>query len=313
MRTTPWDPRENLPREYARVWRFENLSGTARSVRHHTLLHQTSNNAAVGRYIRLVLSEVPADITAHLPRRAGATSGSSGEHGRIPLIANALFRYENQPSLLHFLIKKHPSFPGIIPNKTPLEFVVGFRSFVARPLFSEHNPGFPKQKLERFLHQGRDVVATVYAPIIFPPATVLVYTHPDGDDQSRELVATGSLLSIDPDRIILKKVVLSGHPFKVKNKRAVIRKMFFNADDIRYFKPIELRTKYGRTGRILEPLGTHGHMKCVFDAPLEQRDTVLLNLYKRVFPPWGPDSAFIPDDEYAAFLPSFPPSFSPSH
>lgn len=33
-------------------------------------------------------------------------------------------------------------------------------------------------------------------------------------------------------------------------------------------------------------LGTHGHMKCVFDGQLKSQDTVLLNLYKRIFPKW---------------------------
>lgn len=47
-----------------------------------------------------------------------------------------------------------------------------------------------------------------------------------------------------------------------------------------------MRTKMGRTGHIKEPLGTHGHMKCVFDGQLKSQDTVLLNLYKRIFPKW---------------------------
>lgn len=31
--------------------------------------------------------------------------------------------------------------------------------------------------------------------------------------------------------------------------------MFFNRDDVVYFKPCKLRTKYGRTGHIKEALG----------------------------------------------------------
>jgi len=70
--------------------------------------------------------------------------------------------------------------------------------------------------------------------------------------------------------------------------------MFFNRVDINWFKPIELRTKTGRRGHIKEPLGTHGHFKALFDRGISQQDTVLMNLYKRMFPKWNYDP-HIPD------------------
>ncbi|CAG2220967.1 TSR1 [Mytilus edulis] len=113
--------------------------------------------------------------------------------------------------------------------------------------------------LDRFLPADTVTMATVYAPTMFPPASVLVFKETYSGEH--ELVATGSLHSVNPNRIVTKRTVLSGLPFKINKRSAVVRFMFFNR-------------------------GTHGHMKCVFDGQLKSQDTVLMNLYKRVFPKW---------------------------
>jgi 40S ribosome biogenesis protein Tsr1 and BMS1 C-terminal len=78
-----------------------------------------------------------------------------------------------------------------------------------RPLFSSDNINSDKHKLERFLHPGRFSVATVYAPICFPPLPLIVLKKRDGEPPA--VAATGSLKSVDPDRIILKKIILTGY------------------------------------------------------------------------------------------------------
>lgn len=125
----------------------------------------------------------------------------------------------------------------------------------------------------------------------FPPSPVLAFnTNPDS---TLNLVARGCILSCNPDRIILKRVVLSGHPIRIYKKTATVGYMFYNKEDVHYFKPIKLRTKCGRVGHIKESLGTHGHMKCVFDGQLRSYDTVLMYLYKRVYPKWTYNNCLI--------------------
>lgn len=51
--------------------------------------------------------------------------------------------------------------------------------------------------------------------------------------------------------------------------------------------------QHSDTTFVLEPLGTHGHMKCVFDGQIKSQDTIMMNLYKRVFPEWTYDPCVI--------------------
>ena len=62
--------------------------------------------------------------------------------------------------------------------------------------------------MERFLHHERLSIASVYAPISFPPASLIVLKKRDGEQPA--VAAVGSLKTVDPDQIILKKIVLTG-------------------------------------------------------------------------------------------------------
>ena len=46
----------------------------------------------------------------------------------------------------------------------------------------------------------------------------------------------GTLVSVDPDRIVLKKILLTGYPTRVKRSSAVIKHMFYNPEDVKWFK-----------------------------------------------------------------------------
>ncbi|OBS83605.1 hypothetical protein A6R68_22406, partial [Neotoma lepida] len=277
FRTSPWDPKENLPRDYARIFQFQNFINTRKRI-FKEIEEKEAEGAEVGWYVTLHVSDVPVSVVEYF--RQGA-----------PLIAFSLLPYEQKMSVLNMVVSRNPGNTEPVKAKEELIFHCGFRRFRASPLFSQHTAA-DKHKFQRFLTADAAVVVTVFAPITFPPASVLLFKQRSNGMHS--LIATGHLLSVDPDRMVIKRVVLSGHPFKIFTKMAVVRYMFFNREDVMWFKPVELRTKWGRRGHIKEPLGTHGHMKCSFDGKLKSQDTVLMNLYKRVFPKWTYDP-YVPE------------------
>ncbi|ERL91831.1 hypothetical protein D910_09156 [Dendroctonus ponderosae] len=265
--SSPWDPLENLPNDYSRICQFKNFAHAKKSVFKED---EKKPGAMPGLY-----------LTVHV-KNVSQLMWSAFEKTRSPVILSGLFPHEHKMSICNVVLRRTPNYGGAIKSKDRLIFQCGFRRFMVNPIFSQHTNG-TKHKFERYFQIDETTVATFYAPVQFPPAPVLCYKEVLG---TLVLVATGSLLSCDSTRLIIKRTVLSGHPFKIFKKSAIIRFMFFDRQDIMHFKPCRLVTKMGRRGHIMEPLGTHGHMKCIFDGQLKSQDTVLLNLYKRVFPKW---------------------------
>ena len=233
------------------------------------------NAVEVGRYVTLVVKGVP---------RSFAESDLSAK----PIIVSGLLRHENKMSLCHVKIQRSIYFDKPIKSKTPLVFHIGFRRFESKACFSQHQNGQDKNKLERYWQPDSNfIVASLYAPVTYMPAPCLVFLPEDPAVATPSpLVGFGSLLSVDPDRVILKRILLTGHPFRVHQTHAVVRFMFNEPDDIKWFQPVELFTKLGLVGNIKESLGTHGYMKCSFNKRMVQHDTICMPLYKRVFPKW---------------------------
>uniref|UniRef100_A0AAX7V1L9 Pre-rRNA-processing protein TSR1 homolog n=1 Tax=Astatotilapia calliptera TaxID=8154 RepID=A0AAX7V1L9_ASTCA len=224
FRSSPWDPMENLPLDYSRIFQFQSFERTRRRILAEAAAEE--DGAMDGWYVTLHIIDVPFSVME---------SVQSGK----PLVLVSLLPHEQKMSVMHVLVQRHPSNTEPIKSKEELVFHCGFRRFRASPIFSQHTSA-DKHKMERFLRPDAPIVVSLYAPITFPPSGVLL--------------------------------------FKQRND-----------DDIMWFKPVELRTKWGRRGHIKEALGTHGHMKCVFDNQLRSQDTVLMNLYKRVYPRWTYD------------------------
>ncbi|OMO82396.1 hypothetical protein COLO4_23022 [Corchorus olitorius] len=252
FRTSTWDPKC-----------FDNFTRTQKHVMAKALeMEQESRDDCVptGSYARIYIKDVPLDVASKLCVVSRT----------CPIVLCGLLQHESKMSVLQFSIKKHDSYDA--PIKAKEEFIshVGFRQFVARPIFSTYNMNLDKHKVERFLHAGRFSIASIYAPVSFPPLPLIVLKGAGGSSAPLA-AAVGSLRSIDTDGIILKKIILIGYPQRVSKFKA---------------SPVEAWTKCGRRGRIKEPVGTHGVMKCRFNGGLQQHGTVCMSLYKCAYPKW---------------------------
>ena len=153
---------------------------------------------------------------------------------------------------MHFKIQRNFENQDTVPSKTEVEIHCGFRRLTVKPVFglqtSAGGQSSEKLKYLRFLRHDMSIVASVYCPIIFSPCKMLMFNK--DQDGKLKILATGIVMPPNPLSIILKRIILTGYPLKVHKKKSVIRYMFFNPKDIKYFKPVELYTKFGMRVRI---------------------------------------------------------------
>lgn len=269
LRTSQWHSKENLPFDYGRIFCLANYKHSRK-----VALEENDSPFVVGQRVALYIEGISEEIIrTHLNQQ---------------LTIFGLLKHEQKQSVLSFTFNRSKEFEGELRNKEELVAVIGPRKFIINPIFSEHT-SLPLHKMLRIVDENLGmVVATIFAPIIFTPCPVLLFRRNRLGDSSlmMELVGTGSVLECNPNRIILKRITLTGSPFRVHKRAAVVRFMFSNPTDVNWFKPVELMTKAGARGHIRESLGTHGYMKCLFDRTIFHHDTVAMHLYKRVFPKW---------------------------
>lgn len=291
LRTSTWNKLSSLPPHYSSIFHFQNpkqskihaLKDDPFIKRTTTMSDYNGNGDGDGgdsgdderRIPKLFYSKV--SITLQL-------STEEAEHLLLKegdgFAVFGLLIHEQRMGVVNFTIDTRDK---TIKNKERvLAIIGGFRHLMVEPILSEHS----NNSLNKMLRSCQGImVGSICCNISYEGSPLLLFkSNDDGEDGSLEFLSHGSVMDNDPHRIILKRITLTGLPFKVQKKSAVIRFMFGNAEDVQWFKPIELVSKCGARGHIRESLGTHGYMKCLFDRPIFHHDIVSMNLYKRVFP-----------------------------
>ncbi|CUM67457.1 uncharacterized protein PRCAT00005153001 [Priceomyces carsonii] len=265
-----WDYQEtdtNEPSIWKRLLRISNFRATKNKICKDSIKEVQIN---VGNKVRLYV-KAPLAISEKF-------SASKG-----PFIIYGLLQHEHKLSVANFSFEHWEDVTEPIPSNDTLIVQYGPRRQVIQPIFNQaSNNSNNVHKMERFAHEGSTVIATTIAPVLFSNAPAIFFRV--NSSGALNLVGRGTFLDCDHKRVLAERVVLTGHPVKIHKKLVTVRYMFFNAEDINWFKAVPLFTRSGRTGFIKESLGTHGYFKATFDGKLTSQDVVAMSLYKRAWP-----------------------------
>lgn len=217
---------------------------------------------------------------------------------QIAFAVYGLLLHEHKNAMVNLSIQRWEEYDKPVPSKETLIVQYGVRRYRTQPLFSSaSNSPNNVHKFESFLQPDTLSIATFLAPVDFTQSPAIYFKESPLDPKGVELVGHGSFINTDFTRILARRIILTGHPFRFHKSVLTVRYMFFNPEDIEWFKSIPLFTKSGRTGFIKERLGTHGYFKATFDGKLSAQDVVAMSLYKRMWPrisqPWVNEQALV--------------------
>ncbi|KAK5102402.1 ribosome biogenesis protein tsr1 [Exophiala xenobiotica] len=269
LRTSEWNTEEDRPyepSEYTRLLQIPDYKKSYSSAVKESL----AGGIPPGTRVEIELRTVPLTLQA-------STQPSS---------VFSLLRHEHKQTVVNLNLTLDSDLTEPIKAKEELIVQIGHRRLAVNPIFSAGGVT-PNNvhKSDRFLHPGRTAVATFIGPLTWGSIPCLVFKQ-NPETQTIDLIGTATTLPPSSSRIITKRIILTGHPYKIHKKLVTIRYMFFNREDVEWFKALPLWTKRGRQGFIKEPLGTHGYFKATFDGAgkVNGMDAVGVSLYKRVWP-----------------------------
>ena len=277
LKTSPWETNEDKahePEDWTRLLQIPDYKRARK---------QAENESLVGGI------QPGTRVNVHL--RSGPFSIFNSYNLSKPLALYSLIRHEQKHTVVNISITLSSEHTKSLKSKDELVLQCGPRRFRINPLFSQlGNTPNNVHKFVRYLHPGQTAVASFIGPITWGAVPALFFQPTSSSKNPLNLIATGTTLPPSTNRIIAKRIILTGHPYKIHKKLVTIRYMFFNAEDVAWFKALQLWTKRGRSGFIRESLGTHGYFKATFDGKINPQDAVGVSLYKRVFPrtarPW---------------------------
>ena len=224
-----------------------------------------------GTYARIVIEQVPYEFV-------------SSFNPRFPVVIGGLAPTEDRFGFVQVRIKRHRWHKKILKTNDPLIFSLGWRRFQSLPIYSISDSR-TRNRMLKYTPEHMHCFGTFYGPLIAPNSGFCCFQSLSNDNVGCRVAATGVVLDVDENTEIVKKLKLTGYPYKIFRNTAFIKDMFSTSLEIAKFEGASIRTVSGIRGQIKRALSKpEGHFRATFEDKILMSDIVFLRAWYPVRP-----------------------------
>ncbi|KAI6247925.1 Ribosome biogenesis protein bms1 [Erysiphe necator] len=203
---------------------------------------------------------------------------------KMPIIAGGLNATEDRFGFVEVRIKRHRWHKKILKTNDPLIFSMGWRRFQTIPIYSTSDSRVRKRML-KYTPEHTHCFATFYGPLISPNTGFSCVRSLPSKEAGFRVAATGTVLNVEEGTEIVKKLKLTGTPYKIFKNTAFIKDMFTTSVEIAKYEGALIRTVSGVRGQIKKALSKpEGHFRATFEDKILMSDIVFLRTWCPVKP-----------------------------
>jgi ribosome biogenesis protein BMS1 len=203
---------------------------------------------------------------------------------RMPIIIGGLSATEDRFGFVQVRIKRHRWHKKILKTNDPLIFSMGWRRFQTMPVYSISDSRV-RNRMLKYTPEHMHCFGTFYGPLIAPNTGFSCYQSFSSKNPGFRIAATGTVLNVDEATEIVKKLKLTGTPYKIFKNTAFIKDMFTTAVEIAKFEGASIKTVSGIRGQIKKALSKpEGHFRATFEDKILMSDIVFLRAWYPIKP-----------------------------